>query len=353
MPSYLVLGGAGFLGSHIVDRLIARSQISLSAAISVSVFDLHSPTPHDTHPGVKYYTGSITSYDALRACLLASKPKVVFHVASPVHGLPSHVYSEVNVEGTKTLLRVCRELGVKKLVYTSSTGVVWFGDDIVGKNEEWFEKQNIPGERKGYDAYHASKIVGERLVLAENGKEGMRCVVLRPCGMLGERDMQLLYRLATVMRNGQTNVQLGDNANLIDYVYVGNVADAHLLAADKLMLEEKKEHDDVSGEVFFITNDDPKHPFDFNRLVWTELLNNGYQNSSRKRIQKIPRSLALGMAYVVEFWCWITGMTSQFNVYNTRFVMGEQWYDIEKARTRLGYVPKVGMEEAVERSVKV
>jgi sterol-4alpha-carboxylate 3-dehydrogenase (decarboxylating) len=86
----------------------------------------------------------------------------------------------VNDEGTGIVLSACRAAGVKNLVYTSSVGVVWTGKDIDGLNEDQAE---IP--LKGYDAYHHTKALGERRVLAENNVNGMHTVVLRPCGLLG------------------------------------------------------------------------------------------------------------------------------------------------------------------------
>lgn len=108
---------------------------------------------------------------------------VVFHTISPVHGVPDSVQYRVNVEGTKTLLRACRHESlsgsVKKLVYTSSTGVVWKAYDLHGVSEA---QAIVPAE--GYDSYHHTKAIAESLILNANG-QGIHTVVLRPCGMIG------------------------------------------------------------------------------------------------------------------------------------------------------------------------
>lgn len=105
---------------------------------------------------------------------------MVYHTASPIHGLPPPVYFRVNEEGTRKVVSACRAAGIKKLVYTSSTGVVWTGDDLAGVKED---DVSIPP--KGYDAYHHTKALGEQIVRDANGVDGMDVVVLRPCGMTG------------------------------------------------------------------------------------------------------------------------------------------------------------------------
>ncbi|KAJ7123074.1 3-beta hydroxysteroid dehydrogenase/isomerase family-domain-containing protein, partial [Mycena epipterygia] len=233
------------------------------------------------------------------------------HTASPVHGLPPKIYYEVNETGTCNVIAACRAAGVKKLIYTSSTGVVWTGAEFNGVNET-----QVGFPNKGYDAYHHTKGLGERLILSSEGQDGMQTVILRPCGMTGERDKQLIWRLAEVYEKKQHRMQIGDNANLVDYAYVGNVAHAHVLACTKLISQPEL----VSGQTFFITNDQPILQWDFARLTF----------------------------------CRLTGSSTQFTTFSVRFLTGMQWYDIDKAREILGYTgkPSVTLEEGIKRTVK-
>lgn len=80
-------------------------------------------------------------------------------------------------------------------------------------------------------------------------------VALRPAGIFGPGDRQLVPGLRQVAKLGQSKFQIGDNNNLFDWTYAGNVADAHVLAAHKLL--DPKARSEVSGETFFITNDTP------------------------------------------------------------------------------------------------
>ncbi|EEB99316.1 hypothetical protein MPER_01026, partial [Moniliophthora perniciosa FA553] len=233
--------------------------------------------------------------------------------SSPVHGLPDQVYYRVNDQGTRSFLSSCRAASVKNVVYTSSTGVVWTGTDISGATED---QLSIP--KQGYDAYHHTKAIAERLVLDQNGKDGMHVVVLRPCGMTGERDKQMIWRMAQAFENGQHNVQIGDNTNPVDYAYAGNVAYAHVLAGEQLLSNP----DQVAGETFFVTNGQPMPQWDFHRLVFKKVWGPRFEED----YVDLTRLLV-------------------------KFVTGVQWYNIDKARKLLNYDPPVSLEEGVKRTV--
>ena len=84
------------------------------------------------------------------------------------------------------------------------------------------------------DAYNETKVAAEKMVLEANGTSGLLTCAIRPAGIFGPGDRQMISGFYGVVKNGQTKFQIGDNTNLADFTYVGNVAHAHLLAADKL-----------------------------------------------------------------------------------------------------------------------
>jgi len=329
----LVIGGTGFLGSHIVEQLAARGGEETAV-----VLDLVEPSEQARVQNVQYLKGDIRDEARIVEVLNEVKPSVVLHTASPVHGLPSKIYYEVNDAGTRNIVQACLKTSVKKLVYTSSTGVVWTGGPF---NDVTEDQVQIPS--KGYDAYHHSKALGERIVLEAHKKDGLEVVAIRPCGMTGERDRQLIWRLAEVLDKKQHNVQIGDNTNLVDYLYVGNCASAHILAAERLLSQPES----VSGQVFFVTNGEPMHVWDFNRLVWRELGDDGKQ-----KVIKIPRTLGMGLAFTAEAWSAITFSSTQFTRFGIKFLTSTQTYNIDKAKKLLGYEPKVSLEEGVKRTVQ-
>ena len=133
-----------------------------------------------------------------------------------------------------------------------------------------------------------------------------------------------MHRYAKMYKDGHTNLQIGNNTNVVDWVYVGNVAKAHLLAADKL------DSDAVAGQTFFITNGQPILAWDFARAIFRDLGDDG-----RKKIIKIPKTIGMTLAYVAEFWAWLTGCPTEFNRFAVRYATAIQWYDIEKVRSIL------------------
>lgn len=87
----------------------------------------------------------------------------VFHTVSPVHGLKDSIYFRINQQGTNSILSACQSAGVKILVFTSSTGVVWSGKPIRCGNEEEVQIPEIATE-----AYNHTKAVAEKMVVSFN-----------------------------------------------------------------------------------------------------------------------------------------------------------------------------------------
>lgn len=262
----------------------------------------------------------------------------VFHTVSPVHGLEDAIYYRINVQGTRTILSTSQAAGVKSLVFTSSTGVVWHGNNIRGGNEE-----ETPIPEIGIDAYTHTKAIAEKMVLKANGQSGMKTAAMRPCGMIGPRDRQAMWRIADAYNKGQHTVQMGNNTNLVDVAYAGNVADAHLLAADGLASDSGR----IAGEAFFVTNGTPVPYWNFPRMVWKELGDDG-----RKKITVLPKFICLLIAFIMELWCAIVGGKPPFRTFDVKFTTCEQWYNIGKAQKLLGYEPRLSLEEACRMTVK-
>ncbi|KAI0247142.1 C-3 sterol dehydrogenase [Lactifluus subvellereus] len=215
---FFVIGGSGFLGRHIVEALVARGD-------PVAVFDIVQRY-HDT----PFYSGDISDQAQVSDALKKSGATCIIHTASPTAGLQDPaLYWKVNVDGTRAVIAAAKENKVPKLVYTSSAGVVFNGQDLIDVDER------IPLPDKPLDAYNESKAKAEELVLAANGTDGLLTVALRPAGIFGPGDRQAVPGFAKVLKEGRSHFQIGDNTNLFDWTYVGNVAYAHILAADKLV----------------------------------------------------------------------------------------------------------------------
>jgi sterol-4alpha-carboxylate 3-dehydrogenase (decarboxylating) len=152
----------------------------------------------------------------------------IIHTASPAHNLGRPIYELVNITGTSTIITACQNLGVRKLVYTSTGGVIYDGSHNIITADE-----RIPHATTPLDAYNETKARAETMVIDANSPELLTCAI-RPAGIFGEGDRQMISGFWNVVKNGQTKFQIGSNENLADFTYVGNVAHAHLLAVDRL-----------------------------------------------------------------------------------------------------------------------
>ena len=350
----LVVGGCGFLGHHIVRQLHETYSCTLS------VLDLK--TNKNRFPGVTYYDADITSPSAVRSTLESVKPHIIIHTASPAASTDASsstekrnsnaIFYKVNVEGTKTLLDQAAEIGtVKGFIYTSSASVVHDShSDLINADERWPVLRS-PQQK---DYYGETKAIAEQAVLDANRKHGnMLTCALRPAGIFGEGDMQITPNLLKAYAKGQTRFQLGQNNNLFDFTYVGNVVHAHILAAIALIQTsqlqvEPLDSERVDGEAFFITNGQPLYFWDFTRMVW----NAAGDKTEPKQVWQIEKDTGLLIAWLVEWLFWLAGgWTPNLTKAKVRYSCLTRYYAIDKARARLNYKPIVGMEDAVKKTV--
>ncbi|KAF5325731.1 hypothetical protein D9611_000645 [Ephemerocybe angulata] len=345
--SYLVLGGTGFVGSHILKALAASSSTRIAS------YSRSLPPAKKVLGGVQYYTGGVQDEEKLVQIMLETEATVVFHTVSPPHNDDESAYYAVNVLGTQAVINACKrasafastspasaEAGcVRALVYTSSSGVVWNGKDISGATEDEVE---IP--EMGLEAYSATKGIGEKAVLAANGDK-LKTAALRPHAIIGPGDNQAIWRLVENYTSGQYHFQIGSGTNLFSTISVTDVARAHLLAAAALLRDSTSPA--VGGQAFFITDGIPVPFYKYPRLVWREL-----GASDDFWVVKLPRWLCLGLAFFVERWRGLVGGHTILTEFVVKTVTMEQWYRCDKAERLLGYKPTVTLEQAVRETVQ-
>nr|AAQ88129.1 C-3 sterol dehydrogenase [Cryptococcus neoformans var. grubii H99] len=341
--SYLVVGGCGFLGRHIVEQLLGRGETQ------VSVFDI---VQRHFDSNVNFYTGDLSNPQDVENALVKSRATVVIHTASPTHGMGRELYEKVNVTGTRTLLDAILSPSstVSKLVYTSSGGVIYSGKEDICDADERLDYPAV-----ALDAYNETKVAAEKMVLEANGQEKggeggaklLTCAI-RPAGIFGPGDRQMISGFYSVVKNGQTKWQIGDNTNLGDFTYVGNIAHAHLLAADKLGAEAQKDEDEegegipIAGQAYFITNGEPIYFWDFARTIWRQL------GHVPPYTIVLSTMLGLILASLAEIFSKLSGKEPGFTRFRVSQATQQRFYDIEKARRLLGYSPVVGMEEGMK-----
>ncbi|KAG9350039.1 hypothetical protein JZ751_026392 [Albula glossodonta] len=261
---YLVTGGCGFLGQHLLRVLLDKED----KVSEIRLFDKHinpSLQDHSTERVKVVVTqGDITDYPSVLAA--AQGANLIIHTASLVdvwHRVPEKAIHAVNVQGTVNVINVCVELGIQYLVYTSSMEVVGpnvKGDPFIRGNEDTV--YNVCHEMP----YPKSKAEAEKLVLEANGKQvsggaSLYTCALRPTGIYGEQHqlMRDFYQMGVrtggwLIRGVPPNTEHGR-------VYAGNVAWMHLLAARSL---QERPHR-LGGEAYFCYDDSPYKSYeDFN-----------------------------------------------------------------------------------------
>ncbi|HJP18266.1 MAG TPA: NAD-dependent epimerase/dehydratase family protein [Nitrospinota bacterium] len=323
----LVTGGGGFLGQVIVEMLLKRGE-------SVRVMG-RSKYPLLEKQGVETFTGDIRNYEAVMAA--TSGMDTVFHVASMtgIWGKWKDFF-ETNVTGTENILKACRKNGVSKFVYTSTPSVIYGG----GENFENVD-ETIPYPAKYNCYYPATKAIAEKKVLAENSKEGLLTVSLRPHLIWGPRDSNLIPRLIERAKSGRL-IRVGDGKNLVDIVYVDNAAHAHLLAVDRL-----EEGSPVCGQAYFISQGKPVFLWDWIDQVLFSL-----------KIPPVKKNISYGTAQLLGFL--FETIYRLFHISGepmmTRFLASQlaksHFFNIEKAKKDLGYSPVVSHEDGLKQMIK-
>jgi len=127
--------------------------------------------------------------------------------------------------------------------------------------------------------------------------------------------------------------------------YAGNSADAHLQAAASLLGPDPA---GVAGEAFFITNDTPVPFWDFGRAIQRA----AGITATPDQIKVVNPAVAYCIAWVLEWVAWFTGSKPMLARAMVKYLTMNRWYNISKAKERLGYRPNVDWEEGVRRGVK-
>jgi nucleoside-diphosphate-sugar epimerase len=315
----LVIGGSGMLGFEIVRQLVDQHK-------QVRVLDLQ-PLPE---PICEFVQGDIRNSEDLRtAC---RDIEVVFQTAAAVwdRSTPARVYEQVNVGGNRRVVDACLELGIRRLVYTSTLDVVVEGSKPIVDGDE-----SLPYPRRlPRDPYCRTKIVAERLVLEANGPRLATCA-LRPVGMYGPRDRYHLGNVIRMARRGKF-VRLGDGTARFSHVYSENAAFAHLLAAERL-----RPGSPVAGQAYFIADHYPAmNLFDFMEPF---LLALGLPLPRRR----IPYAAAMVLATIAE----ALAPRSSFSRFAVIQTCVDHTFVDGKAARELGYWPIISKEEAFRRTV--
>ncbi|KAL6711862.1 erg26, C-3 sterol dehydrogenase [Coniothyrium glycines] len=343
----LVVGGCGFLGSHIVSYIVKRYPQT-----QVAVLDLRTSNNRNASTTVSYHDGDITDSAAMQQIFSQVRPDAVIHTASPHFDLKPEIHDKVNVGGTKVLLKAAADNGVKSFVYTSSASVILDpSTELINADERW---PLVTGDAQP-EYYTTTKAYAETAVLEANRKpESFLTCAIRPAGIFGEGDVQLLPKMISAYKKGQTKFQVGDNENMFDFTYVENVAHGHVLALRALQHTHKNlstiplDHERVDGEAFFVTNGEPTYFWDFARAVWHE----AGDRLPLSSVWHLSSDTAWTIGAVLEWLFWVLGKKPNLTRAQVKYSSMSKYHNISKARQRLGYEPIVSLGEGIRRGVQ-
>lgn len=223
LGNVLIIGGCGLLGHHIVKFLVDNGKI----AREIAVFDIS--VKQNRFHGVEYIAGDLSQKDVVSALFKRTDPNVVINVASPDAMAPEKsAFARCNIVGVRNIIECAQEQGVRVLVHSSSSEVIQNSYyDMIWATEKWPVQENpVNGS-----IYAKTKAIGEGLVLAANRQRGLLTTAIRLCTLLGEGDRVLTRHFIELGRKGTIKFQIGHGRNLYDFIYAGNAAEGHLLAA--------------------------------------------------------------------------------------------------------------------------
>jgi len=226
----LVIGGAGFIGSHLVDQLIAQdaAQIVIYDNFSRGGYDNLELALKDPRVSVFELGGDVLHTDILNEAMKGKD--YVFHLAAlwllHCHEYPRSAF-HVNIEGTFNVLEACVRHKIKKLIYSSSASV--YGDAV----ELPMTEDHIYNNKTFYGA---TKIAGEHMCRAYHHRYGLDYVGLRYMNVYGARQDYKGAYIAVIMKmldrldNGLPPLVYGDGSQSYDFIYVSDVARANICA---------------------------------------------------------------------------------------------------------------------------
>ena len=308
--TYLVTGACGHLGGTLV-RLLERT------GAQVRGLRLPSEQARD-RAHVTYYPGDVRDRDSLRLLFrgLADREVVVFHTAAivDISGEVTPQMHDVNVNGTKNILALCRECGVKRLVYVSSVHAIPEKDGYAVLREvDRFSPQQVTG------GYAKTKAEATQAVL-DAAAQGLDAVVVHPSGILGPFDGtgNHLVQLVKEYAGGKLPACVKGG---YDFVDVRDVAAGCLAAAEK----------GRSGQCYILSN---RHYEVQEVLAMAKTLCHG------RRLPVLPMWMAQAAEPLLGWVARVKKQRPLYTKYSLYTLRSNDRFDHGKATAELGYRPR-------------
>jgi len=325
MPhTVLVTGATGFVGSHVAEALVKRGD---------TVRALARPGADTTELeklGITIVRGDLSNPESVKPAV--EGVDVIVHCAAKVGDWgPLDDYRKVNVEGLRALLDATLGKPLHRFVHVSTLGVY-------EARHHYQTDESEPLPDKHIDGYTQSKVETERLALQYHRKQSVPVTILRPGFVYGPRDRTLLPRIAKRLAEGSV-MYIARGKYAMNTIYVGNLADAVLLAIDS---------PNAVGEIFNITDGEA-----VSKRRFFETLADGLGLKRPKKFPPVP----VWLARILANW-----RESKFRRENRptppritqaqlKFAGLNLDFSIAKARTKLGYTPRVLFDEGMRQAI--
>jgi len=244
MKHVLITGGAGFIGSHLVDKLLAEDGWRVTVVDDFN--DFYSPeikraniAGHLQNPAFRLVKADIRDAAALSKIFDDTKFDVIVHLAARAGVRPSlsepKLYAETNINGTLNLLELAREHEIKQFVFGSSSSVYGINAKVPFAEDDRIHQPISP--------YAATKAAGELICHTYTHLYGIRCICLRFFTVYGARQRPdlAIHKFSRLISEGKPIPVFGDGSMRRDYTYIDDIIQGVRAAMD---------YEDTMYEVF-------------------------------------------------------------------------------------------------------
>jgi UDP-glucuronate 4-epimerase len=235
MRKLLVTGGAGFIGSHLVDRLLMEKQTEITVVDNFN--DFYSPACkrqnlvlHGENPQFQLFETDICNYSELEKIFAENKFDGIIHLAARAGVRPSlehpKLYVETNIKGTTNLLELAREFEVKKFIFASSSSVYGINCKVPFSEEDRINRPISP--------YAATKAAGELLCHTYSHLYGIKTICLRFFTVYGARQRPdlAIRKFAKLIWENKPIPVFGDGKTRRDYTYIDDIIQGVMAAVE-------------------------------------------------------------------------------------------------------------------------
>ncbi len=323
-PSVLVTGSTGFLGSRIVETLMAKGFKVRAFVRKTSKLDKLKSL------GAEICVGDIADLTSLRLAF-EGMDYVVHAAADTLGSIDGGKISTIH--GTKNVLSLCKECGVKKLVYMSSCSVYGVAD--YKKGDVVTEESSLERAPEARGAYSNAKFQAEKVVLHAMVDNAYPIVCLRPGTIYGPSG-EIYTPIMGFSFGRKVFLTIGDGRFILPFVYIDNVADAVWAVIKK---------GESNGKIYNIID-----PYQLTKKQYIEgLMKKIYP---RARFFNFPYSLLYVLVYFHEILFKIIGRAPFLTRYRLESSQKEIVYDGEKICRELNWTPPVSLDDALSNMIE-